>query len=350
VAPSALVGATFIPTLSSPVDYLKPGLREIGRQAARLLVRARLGAARRRRAKALTQLGLLGWQGADFDPETQRQVDEIQNVEREQSRHLNEAAAHSMEVRRLNEEREAARRSYQEARKELEAELRKANERKAGLEKVVADKRKVEPKFQQRIPELDRELRETNKLYSELLVLEKQTPQTKQEIIRLRERIVAIPNEKNDLRTSHLRSVTELRTFEENLARQVEFVAAVQQRVNYAESQWEAADAALAVKIKAEEKEKNAAERQFASLEAAKSNPYQRIGEVLSGSGLGPINQPEILEEVRVVDVEVALLEGQLLDSQAATGNENPAELRVSLWLWGGVAALVLIVLIAIIF
>jgi chromosome segregation ATPase len=281
------------------VDYIEPGLREIGRQAARLLVRARLALARRRRARALTQLGLLGWQGADFDPETQRQVDEIQNVEREQSRHLNEAAAHSLEVRQLNTERESVRRSHLEVRRQQEAELRKANEAKAQLERQVAEKRKVEPKFQQRIPELDRELRETNKLYSELLVMEKQTPQTKQEIIRLRERIVAIPNEKNDLRTSHLRSVTELRTLEESLARQAGAVAAAQQRINYAESQWEAADAVLAARIKAAEKEKTAAERQYASLETAKSNPYQRIGEVLAGSGIGPINQPEMLAEVR---------------------------------------------------
>jgi chromosome segregation ATPase len=332
------------------VDYIEPGLREIGRQGARLLLRARLAAARRRRAKALTQLGLLGWQGADFDADTQRQVDEIQNVEREQSRHLNEAAAHAMEIRGLNAERETARRSHLEARKQLEADLRKANDKKAQVERNVAERRKVEPKFQQRIPELDRELRETNKLYSELLVLEKQTPQTKQEIIRLRERIVAIPNEKSDLRTSHLRSVTELRALEQNLAGEAEAVTAAQQRIHYAESQWEAADTALAAKIKAAEKEKSAAERQYASLETAKSNPYQRIGEVLSGSGIGPINQPEILQEVREVDVIVALLEGQLLDSLAATRNENPSELKISLWLWGGVAAFLLILLLAIIF
>lgn len=322
----------------------------MGRQAARLVLRVRLAAARRRRAKALTQLGLLGWQGADFDAETQRQVDEIQNVEREQARHLNEAAAHSTAVRRLHSEREQARRAHQEARKQLEADLRKATEVKAQIERQVAEKRKVEPKFQQRIPELDRELRETNRLYSELLMLEKQTPQTKQEIIRLRERIVAIPNEKSDLRTSHLRSVTEQRTLEESLARQAEAVTAAQQRIHYAESQWDSADAALASSIKAAEKEKTAAERQFVSLETAKSNPYQRIGEVLSASGLGPINQPEILEAVREVDVEVALLEGELLDSQAATAKENPAELRASLWLWRGVAAFVLLFVLAAIF
>jgi DNA repair exonuclease SbcCD ATPase subunit len=330
------------------VDYLNPGLREIGRRAARVVLRVRLAAARRRRAQALTQLGLLGWQGADFDPETQRQVDEIQNVEREQSRHLNEAAAHSMEVRRLNEERERDRRAYQETRKQLEAELRKAQEAKTHVERQVAEKRKVEPKFQQRIPELDRELRETNKLYSELLVQEKQTPQTKQEIIRLRERIVAIPNEKNDLRTSHLRSVTELRALEETLAQRSEAVAAAQKRIDYAETQWETADGALAARIKSAEKEKAAAERQFASLERAKTNPYLRIGEVLSGSGIGPINQPEILDAVRKVDVAVALLEGQLLDSLAATANENPPELRMSLYLWGAVALLLVVLLVII--
>jgi hypothetical protein len=44
------------------------------------------------------------------------------------------------------------------------------------------------------------------------------------------------------------------------------------------------------------------------------------------------------------------LLEGQLLDSLAATANENPSELKISLWLWGGVTAFLLILLLAIIF
>jgi chromosome segregation ATPase len=332
------------------VDYLQPGPREIGRQVARLLLRARLAQARRRRDRALTDLGLLGWQQADFDAETQRQVDEIQNVEREQSRTLNIAATLGAEIRELTSARDAGRRAHHEARKELEAALRKAAEAKAHIERQVAEKRKVEPNFQRRIPELDRELREVNKLYSQLLVIEKQTVISKQELIRLRERIVAIPNEKNDLRTHHLRAVTELRALEETLAREAEATTAAQQRVHYADSQWQAKEAEFTTAIKAKEKEKAAAERHFAGLERAKTNPYLRIGEVLSGSGIAPVNQPESLDRVRECDVALAIVEGELQASRDATAKEDPTELRLSLWLWGATALLVLAMLYALIF
>ena len=327
------------------MDYLQPGLREIGRRVARQIIRARLVGARRRRAHALTELGLLGWQAADFDAETQRQVDAIQSVEREQSRALHASATAASGIRRLVSEREAAQRVHYEARKQLEADLRKAAEAKSQLERKISEKSKIEPQFQHRLPELDRELREVNKLYSQLLVHENQTPKTKQELIRLRERIVAIPNEKNDVRTQHLRAVTEVRALEENLARQAEATTAAQQRIHYADSQWQAKEAEFLAQIKGHEKEKAVSDKQFASLENAKSNPYQRIGEVLAGSGVAPINQPQSLQRVREIELEIALLDGEIHDSMLATAKEDPAELRVSLWLWGGLGAVLLVVL-----
>jgi hypothetical protein len=66
------------------MDYFSPGFREIIRLVQRASLRVRGGITRRRLASVETQLGLLGWQQADFDPDTQRQVDALQNVEREQ--------------------------------------------------------------------------------------------------------------------------------------------------------------------------------------------------------------------------------------------------------------------------
>jgi hypothetical protein len=54
------------------VDYFSPGAREIARILGRVLNRLRMLAQRRRLARAETELGLLGWQQADYDEDTQR--------------------------------------------------------------------------------------------------------------------------------------------------------------------------------------------------------------------------------------------------------------------------------------
>ncbi len=150
----------------------------------------------------------------------------FKTFEREQSRHLNQAAETAGAIRQLIVERDAARREHEERTKQLAAEARKAEDARAQIERQFEARRQVEPTFERRIPELDRELREVNKLYAQLLQIEKQTAQTRQELIKLRERIVAIPNEKSDLRTQHLRAVTEARVLEERLAQQVKTVTA----------------------------------------------------------------------------------------------------------------------------
>ena len=197
------------------MDYFSPGAREAGRRVRRAYGRARLWRDRRRLAKAEAELGLLGWQQADFDDETQQQVEAIQNVEREQSRLMNAAAEHATTVRTRRGELESAQRAWQEKRRELAAEEKRCREPRAELERQLAERRRVEPNFERRMPELDRELREVMRLVTELLRTEPQTAKIRQELLRVRERSIAIPNEKSDLRTQHLRTVSEIRRLEQ---------------------------------------------------------------------------------------------------------------------------------------
>ena len=179
---------------------------------------------RRELAKAETELGLLGWQQADYDDETQRQVEAIQHVEREQSRLTNEAAALGNEIRQLQAEREVGRKQYEEQCRAIEAERKQVLAPHDQIERQLVEKRKIEPNFEKRIPELDRELREVQRRYKELLSVPRETLQVRQELIHLRERSVAIPNEKSDLRTQHLRTVSEIRALEVALQRESEAV------------------------------------------------------------------------------------------------------------------------------
>lgn len=329
------------------MDYFSPGLRESGRQLRRQLLRWQLWRRGRLLAKAETDLGLLGWQQADFDEETQRQVDAIQDVEREQSRLINAAAERGASYRRLKAEYEAAQRACQEKRSELLAEEKRIREPRLGLEERLAERRKTEPNFERRMPELDRELREVTKLLSELLNAEPQTPRIRQEIIRMRERSVAIPNEKNDLRTGHLRTVTEVRSLEDALAKNLQAAADVNERIGRLDSAWAEQEREFQEKMREEEREKAKIEKQSTLLEGAKENPYQAIGRVLAQTNLAPMNQPQALETVKQLEYAIGAIRQSILESGAASAEEDPAPLRISYIVWGLILFLLCVVLYA---
>lgn len=306
-----------------------------------------MAARRRVLAKAETELGLLGWQQADYDENTQRQVQEIQNVEREQSRLTNEAAALASEIRQLQVEREAARKQYEEQCRAIETERKQVLAPHDQIERQLVEKRKIEPNFGRRIPDLDRELREVQRRYTELLSAPRETLQVRQEMIHLRERSVAIPNEKSDLRMQHLRTVSEIRALENALKRESETVAALNERSERLDEEWQAGDRSLLQKIRAKEREKARIEKEIQTLETAKINPYQRIGQVLADSDIAPMNQPHALEHVKELRLNLAEMQQAILESKAISAKEDRGVLRASFWIWAGMIAGVMLILIA---
>ncbi len=330
------------------MDYFTPGLRELARQLQRLALQLRLRLRQRELDRAETDLGLLGWQQADFDPDTQRQVDEIQQVELEQTRLTNESARVGNELRQMQTSFDGARKDFEDARRELEAERRKLREPHVGLQRQLAEKRKIEPNFERRIPELDRELREVQKRYAELLVAEGQTPKMRNELVHLRERMVAIPNEKADLRTQHLRTVSEIRALEETLAREAEAVREIDERLGTLQKTWGDRDRAFVLQLKTLSREKEAIEGQINALETAKANPYQRIGQVLADHDLAPLNQPQALEKVKKLRLGVGELHQMIVESQAISAQEDRHLVHTSFVIWAGMAVVLLLAMAAI--
>jgi chromosome segregation ATPase len=329
------------------VDYFSPGLRELVRKSRRQYTRLRVFGTRRALAKAETQLGLLGWQQADYDHETQRQVNQIEEVEREQANLTNDAAALGVEIRTLQAEREAHRKKYEEECRAIEAARKQVLAPHDQIERQLMEKRKIEPKFERRIPELDRELREVQRRYTELLQTERETPKLRQEMIHLRERSVAIPNEKSDLRTQHLRTVSEIRNLELALQKESQAIAALDQRSQQLDDDWEAQDRDFVNVIRTKERQKERMESQIQLLEIAKVNPYQRIGQVLADSDIAPMNQPDALTKVKELRAMVDELNMQVAESLVTTAREDSHLLRTSFWLWGAIAAGLLVIVLA---
>lgn len=311
----------------------------------RILVRLRV--VQRALAKAETELGLLGWQQADYDEETQRQVREIQQVEMEQSRLTNEAAALGSEIRQFQTERETHRKKYEEECKAIEQERKQVLAPHDQIQRQLAEKRKIEPNFTRRFPDLDRELREVQRRYTELLNAPRETVQIKHEIIHLRERSVAIPNEKSDLRTQHLRTVSEIRALENALRKEAESIARLDEKSQRVDESWEAKDRELIQQIRTREKEKARLEKHIHQLEFAKAHPYQRIGQVLADSGIAPMNQPDALEKVKQLRFRIDELKYEVQVSAARSAQEDQKLILASYLLWAGMAAGLALILVA---
>lgn len=330
------------------MEYFEPGLREISRAVRRLLIRLRTASARARLVTAETTLGLLAWQQADYDSETQDQVRQIIECEREQGRHTNDSAQIGNAIRELTAERDAARRQYDEKRAQLAAERERVVAGHPQIERQLAEKRATEPTFEKRMPELDRELREVQKLYSELLSAEPQTQQIRNELIQMRERSVSIPNEKSDLRTMHMRTVSEIHALEAQLARDRQATEALDKKGRELERELDKVEYGLAGRIQDLERQRATVEKTIHALEGAKRNPYAEVGRVLADSNIAPVNQPHALEDVRDHRFAVQKLGHMLNASLAESAAENRVQMRQSLLIWLAMALVFFAFLVAI--
>ena len=331
------------------MNYFTPGLREIARKLSRQRQRLRILLARRDLTKAETALGLLGWQQAEFDPQTQAEVDKINAYEREQARLTNESAGLAKELRELRDQREAARQMFEGQRRDLEAQRANAAADHPSIEKELAERRKVEPTFVSRMPELDREFRNINRLYSELLTAPKQTANMKAEILRLRERTVAIANEKADLRNQHLRTVSEVRDFEAQLEHDRETTATLDKELRALQSQFDISDGRLGGEIKIREREKSRLEKEINAIETAKSNPYLQIGRVLADNDIAPMNQPGALHKVKRLRGKLVELDHLIRISSETSAMQDRDTVRLSMFLWAILSFVALMVIIALI-
>lgn len=329
------------------MDYFSPGFREIVRLAQRASWRVRRVMARRQLVDAEMRLGLLGWQQADFDAETQRQVDAIQHVEREQADLTNRAAEFSREMETVSADRAKVRADFDQQRVVLEVGRTRAREPIAEIERSLRAVRERPTDGRQRIAELEKNLRETEALQAKLMGVEPQPSYVRDELQKLSERIIAIPNEIKDIRTGEQRNINEAQEFEQRRKAIEQRSAELDQQIAELKTQADQRDAEFAAKLKELGKEHARAESASQRLERAKSNPYREIGRVLADSGLAPVNQPDALTRVRTLRDLIVRMESAVAASLQQTRAEDAPMLRVSLILWGVIAVGVLLVLAA---
>jgi chromosome segregation ATPase len=327
------------------MDYFTPGIRAFRRFAARLEHRSRLYFALRTLAKAETELGLLGWQQAEFDAVTQRQVEALQNVEREQAELYNRSAEIARGLAQVADERAALREVHEKDHAALESERIKLREPLAGYRDQIEKLRDVAPAAERRMAELEKELREIEIIYNKLLIIQPQTAEVRDEILGLRDQLIAIPNERNDLRSQTARRNAEIQQREDQIATIEKQVAELDRGIRERKATYHKDDEALARKQRDLERDKARAEAEHDQLERAKVNPYREIGIVLADNNVAPMNQPHALDRVVQCRAAVAAQDQTLAEIAARAAAEDPITVRMSLAVWGAIfLALALIV------
>ena len=314
------------------MNLFLPALRELARIYDRQIGRASLWLARRRLARTETDLGLLGWQQADFEGEAQRHIDQLTNVEREQSRQTNEGAALGVAIRQGQEKRDAGKKDYDAARAALAAEWEAAALPVETTGRHLAARRKTDVDFDGLIAGLEREMTEVQARQNALRAVGNPTPEMHAELIRLHARAGTIPNAQADLHRRSAQAQNDIRMLEETLARSQPVLAAATEKLRVLDEQFTRSDGTLERQIAGRRREKEAIEAKIEGLEKAKNNPYRQIGQILADSGIAPMNQPGALAAVQRSRVVVARIVREIAASHAASGREDRAALRKS---WG---------------
>ena len=280
----------------------------IGRQARRL----RLLLERRKLARLEAALGLLGWQQADYDAETQEQVTRLMNCEREQGRLTNESAAIGLEIQKIEERRRAAEMEFAEAQAVALEKERPSAENVDELETQLAARRKERQEIEARLPVLDRELGDAEERYRTLVVPDFPSPMMQAELLRWRKMITALPQEKAEW-------VAKLRQVAEDLAA----MESLRKSLMEARSRHDKRDQECVEEIAARQRAKRKVEKQIEGLEKTKTDPYREIGRVLADQKIGPLNQPEALAVVLEQRKKIAALEAAITASLAASAREG---------------------------
>lgn len=328
------------------MNLLRPAPRELARILGRLVNRLRLVVAARRLAKAETNLGLLGWQQADFAGEAQRHIDQLTNVEREQARLTNESARLGLAIQHLQDEGAAARRQFEETRRALAAERVKVAAPVEETARQCAERERLRDNFAERVATLERELADADRQHAELLAAAKLTPDGRAELGRLRQRTTGIPTELADLRLRQQRLVGELRPLQEALARGRAAVAGEDEKLRVQQAAFAEAELARKKEVADFQREKQTVEKEIASLEKAKGDPYRRIGQVLADAGIAPMNQPHALAAVQQGRAAIALLAQAITASLAASRREDRTALQNSWGLWAVTLAVSMLILL----
>lgn len=322
------------------MNYFAPGLRELARILLRLGRRLQLAWQQRQLAHVESQLGLLGWQQADYDHGTQRHVDRLTDYERAQVQLTNQSAALGLSIQDLEGQKKSEQAEFEthrvrctEASAKLAGPVTESEQALAGQQREIAG-------LEARIAGLDREVISTEQKYRALLAKGDSAAQS--DVLQLQQRVIAIPREKEECEGRLKATKALVPRLEMELEQRRAMLAVETEGLRKLEKDFVESGEKLDREIATRKRDKQKLERQINSLEKSKAQPYREIGRALADQRIEPVNQPEALTAVLAQREKIAAQEKVLAESLRDSAQEN----RQHVWISWLLLLLILIVLI----
>ena len=309
------------------MNRFSPAYRQIIRLLTRLALRCRLLVERRKLARLETELGLLGWQQADYNEGTQQEIRKLADYEREQSRLTNESAELGNALRDLRERRVREKAEYEARKTSFKASLSELEKPIDALERKLEARRKALEGAEESVASLEAKVEESSNDANTRTVGER--ADTLRSDYRFRE----VPDKLRNARAKLAAIKEEVRLEESDLNRNLPVLKALEERLLANQTQFDAQDAELEKEISSNERAKRKIEKEINALEKAKSHPYREIGRALADCQIAPMNQPGALESVRSQRLRIRVLESTIGASQDESRRE-PREALLNSWQW----------------
>lgn len=291
-----------------------------------------------------TELGLLGWQQAEYNDATQQEVRKLADCEREQSRLTNESAELGNALHDLRERRAREKAEYEAREASFNASLSELEKPIKALQRKLAARRKAQEEAEESVARLEAKMQESAR---DPDISEAKTPEERREILRFDYRFREVPNNLRNARAKLAGITEEVRVEETDLDRNLPLQKALEERLLLNQTQFDAQDAELEKEISSRKRAKRKIEREINALEKAKSHPYREIGRVLADCQIAPLNQPGALENVRSQRLRIRVLESTI-GASLDDSRREPREALLNSWQWW-VALLGLLVMLVIV-
>jgi chromosome segregation ATPase len=331
------------------VNRFTPAYRQLERALARAVFRGRLLLARRKLVRRETDLGLLGWQQADFSEATQAQVRKLADYEREQGRLTNESGELGLAIHELRERKAKEKAEFTERHAKFQANLSDLNRPVHGLERRIARRRKAEADMEKIVADLESALGEKQRAKE---LENAKTSEERAEVQRYKPPFRELPNKLRNARSKLAGIKEEIQCDENDLNLNLPVLKALEERLRENRTRFEAQDTALEQEIATRVRAKRKLEKEINAVEKAKSHPYREIGRVLADCQIAPLNQPQALAEVHSQRRQIEALESAIANSLAES-RAQPMEAILISWQWwvaliGALLALSMLIWVAV--
>jgi chromosome segregation ATPase len=287
-----------------------------------------------------TELGLLGWQQADYNEATQQQVRKLGDYEREQARLTNESAELGNAIRDLTERRAKGKAEYNARKISFNASLSKLEKPIQALQRKLATRREAQEEAERIVADLEASMEDESDAPKAA------NARTPAEPARSDYRFREVPDKLKNARAKLAAINEEVRGEQSDLDRNLPIVKALEEQLVANQTQFDSQDAELDKEISSRKRAKRKIEKEINALEKAKSHPYREIGRVLADCQIAPMNQPGALEKVCVQRVQIQTLESTI-SASLDESRQTPREALLNSWQWW-IALLGLLVMLAI--